>query len=45
MTNDSIDVKDTRAQALGMRGRESAQAFGCKGAIPLMSMHAGGWEL
>ena len=41
MTNDSIDAKGTRAKALGARGREGA-SLGCKGARPLMSMHARG---
>ena len=48
MTNDSIDAKGTRAKALGTRGHEGAslgrEPLG-KGARPLMSMHAGGWEL
>ena len=44
MTNDSIDAKGTRAKAFGTQGREGA-SLGCKGARPLMSMHAGGWEL
>ena len=41
MPNDSIDAKGMRVKALGARGRES---LGCKGARPLMSMHAGGWN-
>ena len=44
MTNDSIDAKGMRAKALGMRGREGTR-LGRKGARPLMSMHARGWEL
>ena len=44
MPNDTIDVKGTRAKALGTRGRESA-SLGRKGTRPLMSMHASGWEL
>ena len=44
MTNDSIDAKGTRAKALGTRGRKGA-SLGCKGARPLMLMHARGWEL
>ena len=43
MTNDSIDAKGTRVKPLG-RGCEG-MSLGCKGARPLMSMHAGGWEL
>ena len=49
MTNDSIDAKGTRAKALGARarGREGHEgaSLGRKGARPLMSMHAGVWEL
>ena len=44
MPNDSIDAKGMRAKALGLIGRKCA-SLGRKGARPLMSMHAGGWEL
>ena len=30
MTNDSIDVKGTRAKALGMRGRDGVRALGAR---------------
>ena len=43
MTNDSIDAKGMRAKALG--ARHEGASLGCKGARPLMSMHARGWEL
>ena len=44
MTNDSIDAKGMRAKALGAIGHKCTN-LGRKGARPLMSMHAGGWEL
>ena len=43
MTNDSIDAKGTRAKPLGARVRGHEPWV--QGARPLMSMHAGGWEL